>query len=148
MPICHDLRTNNDSCTSACMVTGSYINKLYIVHLFLTGRSSSNGELTSTLSGSYENLVDDNSSDDEKLLIPTEESHDTEQLWLMAITTSIAQGLPHEAPKVLANEEISQTSNPYCDEEEVQEEPLLLAGFLDITDPINHTSQQVINIYQ
>jgi len=64
----------------------------------------------------------------------------------MAITTSITQGLPHEAPKVLANEEISQTSNPYCDKEEIQEEPLLSAGFLDITDSINHTSQQVTYI--
>jgi len=80
------------------------------------------------------------------LLIPTEEeSHDTEQLWLVAITTSFTQGFPHEVPQLLANEETSQTSNPYCDEEEIQG-PLLSAGFLDITEPINHTSHQVINI--
>jgi len=121
--------------------------------LFVAGRNNSN-EASSSFSGSQVNLVDDSSinlpaADDEITLtcIPSEESHYSELL-PMAITTSIAQGLPCELPPELTNEEISQTNNPYSDEEEIQKEPLLSTALFGITDTINHSSQQVINDYR
>ena len=118
--------------------------------MLVAGRNS-NDEVTSSLSGSQVNLIDDSSNnlpDDEIMLIctPSEESHYNEHL-PMAITTLFAQGLPCELPQVLTNEEISQTSNPYSDEE-IQNEPLSSTAFLGITDIIKHSSQQVINVHQ
>ena len=76
----------------------------------------------------------------------SEESHYDEHLPVV-FTTLFAQGLLYELPQVLTNEEISQTSNPYSDEE-IQNESLSTTAFLGVTDIIKHSSQQVINVYQ
>ena len=132
-------------------------NHVHLVCLCVIGRDTNvqSTEVTSnsvrsnspdaSLSGRHENLRN-NLPDDVIILTPSEESHYSDHS-LLAITTSFAQELPHESPQLLANEQISQVSNPYSDEEEIREEPLLStlqAAFLGIPDPINHSTQQVI----
>ncbi|XP_065896819.1 uncharacterized protein [Dysidea avara] len=109
----------------------------------VTSNSVRSNSPDASLSGRHENLRN-NLPDDVIILTPSEESHYSDHS-LLAITTSFAQELPHESPQLLANEQISQVSNPYSDEEEIREEPLLStlqAAFLGIPDPINHSTQQ------